>query len=319
MPRPHFEGEPMLDHRPHQVEPADEQLHTPDGELLWNESYYLDFVADDGSVGGYVRVGLYPTLGVTWWTTMVVGPARPMVASVAYHLPTLTGSDVALDADGYSIACLSEDPLRAMRLRATAPAAVHPDPVSGYHSDLGQPTAVAMDLVWTTDGTPYHYDFTTRYEVPCRVEGELSVGDERIVVRGEGQRDHSWGVRDWWAFGWCWAAVRLDDGTRLHFTDVRMPGFPVALGYVQPPEGGVLPIESLSVSEESGREGLPVSGTARVQPGDMEVDIEPLAFAPLLLTADDGRVSRFPRAMARFTTRDGRGGTGWIEWNQPQN
>jgi hypothetical protein len=308
----------MPENRPHVVEPSDEQLHTPDTEPLWNESYYLDFVAEDGALGGYARIGLYPNLGVTWWTTMVVGPARPMVASVAYDLPTLPGTDVTLEADGHSISCLPEDPLRVMRLRASAPASVHPDPKASYHGDAGRATAVVMDLEWTTDGVPYHYDVTTRYEVPCLVEGEVSVGDERLVVRGTGQRDHSWGVRDWWAFGWCWASVRLDDGTRLHFADIRMPGFPVALGYVQPPGGAVLPIETISMSEVMGNEGMPVSGSARVEPGHLEVDVEPLAFAPLLLTADDGRVSRFPRAMARFTVADGRAGTGWIEWNQPQ-
>ncbi len=308
----------MPDPAPHRVDPTDEGLHTPDADPLWNESYYLDFVADDGLVGGYARVGLYPNLGVTWWTTMVVGPGRPMVASVDYHLPILSGADMTLEADGHSIACLPEDPLRAMRLRATAPAASHDDPAASYRGETGRATALAMDLVWTTDGTPYQYDVTTRYEIPSRVEGEVSVGDERIVVRGEGQRDHSWGVRDWWAFGWCWASVRLDDGTRVHWADIRVPGFPVALGYVQPPDGSVLTIETLSVSEDDGKEGMPFRGTAIVEPGHLELDIEPVAFAPLLLTADDGRVSRFPRAMARFTARDGRAGTGWIEWNQPE-
>jgi hypothetical protein len=50
----------------------------------------------------------------------------------------------------------------------------------------------------------------------------------------------------------------------------------------------------------------------------LELAIEPVAFGPLLLTSTDGRVSRFPRAMARFTADDGRTGTGWIEWNQPE-
>ena len=30
-------------------------------------------------------------------------------------------------------------------------------------------------------------------------------------------------------------SVRLDDGTRVHLADIRMPGFPVAFGYIQPP------------------------------------------------------------------------------------
>jgi hypothetical protein len=47
--------------------------------------------------------------------------------------------------------------------------------------------------------------------------------------------------------------------------------------------------------------------------------VSPLYFAPVLLTDPDGRVSRFPRCLARYTAPDGRGGVGWIEWNQPQS
>ena len=63
-----------------------------------------------------------------------------------------------------------------------------------------------------------------------------------MPVAGQGQRDHSWGVRDWWAFGWCWSSVRLQDGTRVHLADIRMPGFPVSFGYMQTPGRGVHPI-----------------------------------------------------------------------------
>ena len=65
---------------------------------------------------------------------------------------------------------------------------------------------------------------TTRYEIPCLVPGTVTVDGETFTVDGQGQRDHSWGVRDWWAFGWCWCSLRLDDGTRVHLADIRMPG-----------------------------------------------------------------------------------------------
>jgi hypothetical protein len=47
------------------------------------------------------------------------------------------------------------------------------------------------------------------------------------------------------------------------------------------------------------------------------VEVEPIAYGPILLTSPDGRVGYFPRAAARFSTEDGRRGLGWIEWNQP--
>ena len=58
--------------------------------------------------------------------------------------------------------------------------------------------------------------------------------------------------------------------------------------------------------------------------GDVVLDglalgIEPVAFSPVLLTASDGRVARFPRALCRFTDEaNGRSGVGWTEWNQPE-
>jgi hypothetical protein len=301
----------------HAVDPSDEQRHPPETAPLWNESYYLDFVAADGAVAGYARIGLYPNLGVTWWTAMVVGADRPVIASVAYDLPVVAGAGLEIGSDGYHLQGSIEDPLEVMALRSTAPGAVLTDPAAVYRGEPGEATTVELDLVWTTDGTPYHYDLTTRYEVPCLVNGHVTVGGTRMEVDGHGQRDHSWGVRDWWAFGWCWASARLDDGTRVHFADIRMPGLPVAFGYLQPPGGPVIPVESIDMAEVLGSEGLPDRATAVLDPGGLELDIEPIAFGPLLLVAPDRRTSRFPRAAARFVARDGRAGTGWIEWNQP--
>jgi hypothetical protein len=103
----------------------------------------------------------------------------------------------------------------------------------------------------------------------------------------------------------------------VHFTDVRIPGGPIAFGYVQPGDGVVHTVETLEVTEDLGDHGLPTAARAFVEPGGLELEIEPIAFGPAMLVSPDGRTSRFPRAVARFVARDGRSGTGWIEWNQP--
>lgn len=301
----------------HRVDPADEQRHDPGPEPLWNESYYLDFTAPDAGLAGYARIGLYPNLGVTWWTATVVGKDRPLAASLHYDLPIIEGRGLSLDQPGVVVDLAVDQPLGRMRLRVAAPAALHDDPAAVYRRDPGRPVAVGLDLTWSTDGHPYHYDLTTRYEVPCLVAGEVTVGAERVVVEGQGQRDHSWGVRDWWAFGWCWMSARLDDGTRIHAADIRIPGSPVAFGYVQAPGAGVVPVSELEVTEVLGDEGMPLSARAQIEPGGLDLLIQPLAFGPLLLESPDGRTSRFPRAAARFRAEDGRAGDGWIEWNQP--
>jgi hypothetical protein len=188
----------------------------------------------------------------------------------------------------------------------------------------GTPTRLGVELTWSTDGVAYHYGVTTRYEIPCTVRGTVNLGDETFAVDGQGQRDHSWGVRDWWAFGWCWCSLRLDDGTRVHLADIRVPGMPMFFGYVQTP-GVVQPLTALAVTEQIGDLGFPrraridlAAGLVPPQTSGLGIDVTPVAFGPVLLRNDDGRASRFPRAQLACRADDGRTGWGWIEWNQPQ-
>jgi hypothetical protein len=312
----------------HVVLPDDEGRHTPDGEDLWNESYYCDFVAGDGSVGGWLRLGLYPNRELAWWTTWIVRPGHPGVCSVDYGAPVPPGDGLVSESDATSsrIEIDLRRPLQEFRLAASAPAHVFtaPEDVYAHGEGSGTPARLDLDLTWTTDGIPYHYDLTTRYEIPCLVSGSVTVDGEAFTVDGQGQRDHSWGVRDWWAFGWCWCSMRLDDGTRVHLADIRMGlDFPVFFGYIQTP-GEVHPATALSVSEDVGAHGFPSEARIEIAsaPGyasgaTLGLDVTPVAFGPVLLRNDDGRTSRFPRAMVRCRTDDGREGTGWIEWNQP--
>ncbi|HLH28400.1 MAG TPA: hypothetical protein VKW77_05765, partial [Acidimicrobiales bacterium] len=266
----------MAERTGHTVDPADERVHVPGPEDLWSESYYLDFVADTGELAGYTRLGVYPNLGVTWWTTALVGEGRPIVSSVDHHLPPPDGTPSAgglrVRSPGFDSEYAVRDPLRSMSVRGSADAAAFEAPEDVYRTGRGQPSRIELDLTWSTDGAPYHYDVTTRYEVPCRVEGEVCVEGSRLRVAGQGQRDHSWGVRDWWAFGWCWAAARLEDGARVHWADIRSPGGRIGLGYLQQ-DGEVSPVESLRVDESPGREGLPERAVAVVEPTGLHLEI----------------------------------------------
>ena len=308
----------------HAVDPADEARHAPDAEDLWNESYYCDFVQRDGSFGGWFRLGLYPNLQVAWWTAWIVRPGQPGLCSIDYHMPVPPGTGLTSASEQAEVEVDLRRPLEAFRLAVPRMAARRlARPEDAYDDDGGEPVDAALDLTWATDGVPYHYDLTTRYEIPCLVTGTVTVGGETLTVDGHGQRDHSWGVRDWWAFGWCWNSMRLDDGTRVHLADIRMlPGVPVFFGYVQTPPTEVHPATAVTVTEELGEHGFPTSGRIEIAAApahDLGLDVTPVAFGPVLLRNDeDGRTSRFPRAMVRCRTDDGRTGTGWIEWNQPE-
>jgi aminoglycoside phosphotransferase (APT) family kinase protein len=297
----------------HAVAVADEDRHEPGDDHLWNESWYADVVSADGSIAAYVRLGLYPNLDQAWWHAVVVGAGRPLVLSARTDL-ALPGSDLVLHGDGIDVVLVVDEGLRSFTVRGTMTAARHADPSDVYESASGEPVPLALDLTWRTDGVPYHYGMTTRYEIPCAVEGSVTLDGEILRLDGPGQRDHSWGVRDWWSFGWCWCAGHLDDGTHLHLADIRLEGARFAAGYVQT-GGDVLPVTSGSVTEQLGDHGFPT--TAKAVLGDLTVEITPTSFGPIRLEGPDGQVGRFPRAAATFKTADGRTGSGWVEWNQP--
>jgi hypothetical protein len=297
-----------------EVSPADEARHEPGTEQLWGESWYFDFFAPDGSVGGWVRIGLYPNLGVTWYHAYLVGPDRPTVAVMDYEAPLPKAPGLELRTHGLWADHIVETPLEHFTVTNEAHGLGVDDPAALYDpTPRGDQVPVAFDLEWETAGTPYHYGATTRYEIPCAVHGTIDVGREHIELDGYGQRDHSWGVRDWWQFGWVWTSGRLDDDTRFHGSDIRIPEMDVGFGYVQR-DGGIEPTNQVSATEDLGANGFATVG--HVDIGDLSMSIRPLSFAPALLT-HEGKVSRFPRALCGFEAPDGREGFGWTEWNQP--
>ena len=140
--------------------------------------------------------------------------------SVAYDLPVAGGTGLVLDAGGVEMRGVVDDPLATMtsgdrpprrRLRA------RPEDVYPGHR-VGRPPSPS-----TCPGPPTGCPTTTTSppatRCPAWSGARCPSATNGWSVSGQGQRDHSWGVRDWWAFGWCWAAARLDDGTRVHMVD----------------------------------------------------------------------------------------------------
>jgi hypothetical protein len=300
-------------------EPRDEHRHTADDTPLWNESYYFDWFAEDLSVGGYVRVGYYPNLDRVWYWACLVGPDRPLVTVIEHDI-LMPSSPTSLEVrhDGMWADHVVEDPLEHMSINLESFALQLDDPAEVYGDPRGERVPFGFELDFFTDRAAYLWPpVTPRYEIPCRVHGDLLIGSERIEFDGWGQRDHSWGAaRAWWSMSWNWTAGRLEDGTRWHSAGGFLPGDPWGVAYdLQGDSDELVEHDKVWVEVEEGREGLP--DRARTAFGRLDLAYEPLAFSPVLLVHPDGRQARFPRAMARVESADGRTGGAWIEWNQP--
>ncbi len=304
---------------PLRPDPADEGRHPPGPEALWNESWYFDAVGDSGELGLYVRLGRLPNEGVCLYTACICGPGRPsvMLVDAAAPLPAVEDDRQTIATAGFRATQECLEALQRFQVSVRGSARAHTDHSAPLRGEAGEPTWIELELTWETDGIPYAWRQSTRYEIPCRVTGTVRIGEERIEFSGPGQRDHSWGSRDWWAVDWMWSALHLDDGTHTHAVGLpQMPGYGV--GYLQR-DGEISEITAVTASEQDLANGLVERAQISSGPDALELEIEPLAFGALRLEAPDGRLSLFPRAMCRARCADGRSGSGWVEWNRVQH
>ncbi len=298
---------------------ADEDAHQPGAEPLWSESWYADFADEEQGVGGWFRLGLIPNENRAWVNALLCGPDMPTIAVNDFEAQ-LPDDAAVVSTDGLELTHTATEPLQTYQVRLRGRGQAYDDPSALLRGEVGRAVELSMDLTWTTAGTPYQYRITPRYEIPCTVSGTVAADGRTVDVQSvPGQRDHSWGVRDWWGMDWVWSALHLTDGTHLHAVDIRIPGAPaIGIGYIQPPDGPLVELQAVTAREEFGDNDLPLATELTLKPGDVAATVEIMGHAPVLLTATDGRVSRFPRAWATVKTTDGRTGVGWLEWNRNQ-
>jgi hypothetical protein len=274
-------------------------------------------------LGGWFRVGLIANQQTAWVHALLCGPDLPTIALIDVEAP-LPEDPWVLRGDAVEVGHSAGLPLQTYRVELRGRGEAYPDPSALLRGEPGSPVEVATNLEWSTDGVPYKYRVTTRYEIPCTVSGTVTVDDKTYRIESvPGQRDHSWGARDWWSMDWMWSALHLDDGSHLHGLQVKIPNIPaIGIGYLQDPDGQVAELQTVSTREAFATNGLPQPTTLNLDPGDVaaniDADIDIVAHAPVLLTSIDGRVSHFPRAWVSVSTADRRTGVGWMEWNRNQ-
>ena len=200
-------------------------------------------------------------------------------------------------------------PLEEFRLAASPPA---PSSTLRRRLHVGRADAVPrhaldLDLTWTTDGVPYHYDVTTRYEIPCTVPApsRSTARRSRSTARASATTPGACGTGGPSAG----AGARCGSTTAPGSTwpTSGCPGMPMFFGYVQQPEHGGAP-GHVAVGHRGPRAArFPIQGPHRphrrgpTRSGTdlcVGLDVTPVAFGPVLLRNDDGRTSRFPRAMS---------------------
>ena len=300
------------------VDLVDEFRHEPGDEQLWNESWYFDVVAPDCSWGMYARLGLYPNLAQAWWWAVVVRQGEPLllVRDHTLDLPK-TGSSFEVRGDGLWADVHCHEAMQRWQVNFEGVAVALDDPTEAYRSERGDRVAVEFEFDWEAVAPWFAYPGVARYEQSCVVTGDVQIkGDESLslVTPVAGQRDHSWGLRDWWSFPWVWTAGALDDGTRFHASRPEIDGVKYEPGYVVR-DGQLVGGLRFDVDVIEGPDGLPSTTTMNIN--GLDLVARPQLVGGVAMESPDGRVGLLHRAASTFTTGDGREGVGWMEWNLP--
>lgn len=316
------------------MDARDEFFHVPGTDEHWSESHYLDVVGDTVQV--HARLGFYPNQDVANVFAYVIdGETIYGIRDESIDPATVHGTTV--DATGLRFELVPGSVGEAWRVRF-AGTATRSASASAVVAGEGDPVDIDCEFVSRATHEPFLYSDGTvwpgdqgvdRYEVATQVEGEVTIdGDEgrSTAFEGPGERDHSWGPRDWTSGEWLWISGGFADGTAYN----HLSAWPTGAGSVDPPvvngfwfDGEVVhPITDATVSAtppfsaetaQAWVQDNPPTITLELEwaDGSATVDVEPFATTPVdwIDSAADqrGLLNRSPALHQRDGTVSGRG------------
>ncbi len=221
----------------------------------WSESLYFNFHDREAELTAFMRIGLRPNRGVKEAFLFMMSPG--MVCGMRAD-----GAGGGLEAGGLSFAPEGQ----GWRLAFSGQ-------LASMTEDGPIPIDADMDVLWT----PLNEEFDYRRCVSAEGErlaasvaaehreqygeavGKVALGGEVRRVRGLGERDHSWGVRDWNApREWMWINCQLDRRTAFNLTRLVLDEGEVVAGFVHR-DGRSLAVRRATVETRYAAKGGPQS------------------------------------------------------------
>jgi len=224
----------------------------------WNESFYFNFYDRDKDICGFMRIGLKPNRDEKSMFFFLMMPDGSLIS--------------ARDAEGFKN---SEFRVKGLRYRKLEPEKRWN---IDYHGEMtwsgkaGQGKAkVSMMLEFEGLHRIFNYrDCVTGDKVEMskiaasehteqhgRLRGRLVIDDKEIILDALGERDHSWGVRDWIApTMWIWLTAQFPNGIAMNLTKLMMDEGVVDAGFLFK-DGRNVPIVGATVETDYAPDGSP--------------------------------------------------------------
>jgi len=167
---------------------TDDFRHIPEEELDWRESYYFNFVSRDNKTSGFTTIGILPNQEKAEFVLALIHEDKQKLY-YKEQKATINDQSSSLISDKILTYKLSEP--------------LHKWEIDFVDADL------ELNIEWNARFPPFDFgkgsgtSWTGHFEQSGIVKGAAKLSDGRIInIDGYGQRDKSWGPRDWHIENW---------------------------------------------------------------------------------------------------------------------
>jgi hypothetical protein len=283
-------------------------IHEFGSQEEWNESFYFNFYDRGQDICGFMRIGLKPNKkqkDVFCFLMLPDGSVMGMKDSVAME-------DNELTASGLKLVKVEDEKTWRLEFSGELPK---------MHKDA-EKESVSFALDFTALNNIYDYRESVggdkekmaqavaseHTEQFGRTTGKLNIGTRVYDINALGERDHSWGVRDWTAPRmWVWITCQFDEGYAFNLTKLFMDKGEVDAGFIHI-DGKNVPIMRADIVTEYNRDNSP--NTVYMALHDKEGDVHGVKAvvkhkATMPFASRDGKVvSHMHECLAKFTLDD---------------
>ena len=291
--------------RRHRLAKNDEYAHEADERSDWRESYYFNWVDLDARISGFSTIGLLPN---TNKREFVFALFYDDDREVHFNEPLNPFSDDL--SESLTDGVLSYNLIKPMKeWRIT------------YKS-----RSLNADIIWPARFPPYDFgggsgtSWAGHFEQSGVPHGTVKFSDgTAVTIQGYGERDKSWGSRDWHIESWFALHAQFDDMSIGLRRDV-VTGEEHSSGGISNIDGHI-PIKSVKLETETHKEsGIPIGAKVRiVGTNDVVYNLKshligPKSFVRFAREFAGGSTELYEGMAVHECKELGATGTGLVEW-----
>lgn len=172
---------------------ADEGRHEPGSDTAWSEWWSAAWWCPEATIGGSIRLEVFPGLGRSWLWATCIGPWRRPVSVHEPDAPLPPTDSLELRSSGLWVDLIAQTPGAHFTVGLEAFGIGLDDPAESFGRGWGERVPLGLDLEWETTAPATPLDGRDGYAIVCVAHGEVLVGSEVVDLDGWGVRSHGWG------------------------------------------------------------------------------------------------------------------------------